>query len=163
MLSYSRSALIFSMHLNMENLSMIASSRCSRQPIETNSFHYSIYFKGSAPSKRQETSDFLMFFRKYRKNPVPWNGLNIFLTNMSVEYWYSWLFRNRACFSTDDLHWFFQRTQRGIKSNMEHLLVTASSRCSWQPIETINTFHYSIYFKGNQLKQTFFITTYMLN
>ena len=86
------------MHLNMEHLSMIASCRCSWQPIETNSFHYSIYFKGSAPWKRQETSDFLMFFRKYRKNPVPWNGLNIFLTNMSVECWYSWLFRNRACF-----------------------------------------------------------------
>ena len=31
--------------------------------------------------------------------------------------------------------------------------MTVSSRCLWQPIETNNCFHYSIYFKDNQLKQ----------
>ena len=39
----------------------------------------------NAPGKHQETSGFLMYFRKYRKRPVPGNGLKIFLTNMSAE------------------------------------------------------------------------------
>ena len=41
--------------------------------------------------------------------------------------------------------------------------MTASGRCSWQPLETISCFYYCIYFKGNQLKQiNFFVIAYTL-
>ena len=51
-----------------------------------------------------------------------------------------------------------------IKINFkEHLSVTASGVCSWQPIETITFFYYSMYFKGKQSKQTCFIIPYTLN
>ena len=58
-----------------------------------------------------KTSCFLMYFRKYRKRPVSWNGLKICLTNTSAECLYSCLFHNRACFITVDQHWFYQWTQ----------------------------------------------------
>ena len=42
--------------------------------------------------------------------------------------------------------------------------MTASGRPSWQPIETINYFYYSIYSKGSQLKQlTYFIVVSISN
>ena len=41
----------------------------------------------------------------------------------------------------------------------EHLSVTASSRCSWPPIETVNCFYCNIHFQGNKLKQINFFTT----
>ena len=52
-----------------------------------------------------------VYFRKYRKKTVPWNGLKIFLTNMSIECRYSCFFHNRACFLTVNLHLLFQCTQ----------------------------------------------------
>ena len=40
---------------------------------------------------------------------VPWNGLKIFLANMSAECWYSCLLRKRTCFLILlSLHWFFK-------------------------------------------------------
>ena len=53
----------------------------------------------------------LMYFREYKRRPVSWKGLKIFLSNMSAECWYSFLFRNRTCFLIVDLRWFFQCTQ----------------------------------------------------
>ena len=41
--------------------------------------------------------------------------------------------------------------------------MTASGRCSQEPIETIICFYCSMYFKGNQLKQTCFTKEYTLN
>ena len=67
--------------------------------------HFMALLSFNAPWKYQETSDFLMYFRKYKKRPVPGNGLKIFLINMSVKCWYSCLLHNRACFLTVDLHW----------------------------------------------------------
>ena len=97
----------------------------------------------SAPWKHQENSCFLMYFRKYRKRPVPWNELKIFLTNMSANV------DIHACSITE--HTFLQLLCTGsfkplkrykmvwFKFNFkEHLSVTASGRCSWQPPETIN-------------------------
>ena len=100
----------------------------------------------------------------YRKRPVPWNGWKIFLINMPAQCWYSCLFHNRACFLITDLHWFFQCTQevKSFSVFWSKLIwrdTTASGRWSWQSTETINCLYYSIYFKGSQLKQTFFIVS----
>ena len=59
-----------------------------------------------------------MYSRKYRKRLVPWNGLKIFLTNMSAQCWYSCLFHKRACFLAVDLQWFFQCTQEVSNFNV---------------------------------------------
>ena len=91
-------------------------------------------------------------------------------TNMSAEFWHSCLFQNRACFLKVDLHWFFQCTQEVKTFDASNLnwfqrtcFLTALGRYPWQPIETINGFYYSIYFKGNQLKQiNFFIIAYIV-
>ena len=113
----------------------------------------------NGPWIHQKTFGFLMYFRKYKKRPVSGNGLKIFLRNMSAECWHSYLLHNRTCFLTVDLHWFFQCTQEVWNFNAfwinfkEHLSLTATSKCSWQPIEIINCFYYNIYFKDNQLKQ----------
>ena len=116
--------------------------------------------------KHQEISDFLIYFGEYRKRAVAWNVLiKIFLANMSTECWYSCLFHNRACFLTVDLHsaLVLSIPLKKCKVSMfliwvgfkEHFSETASSGCSWQPIET-HCFNYNIYFKGNQLKKWFF-------
>ena len=90
-----------------------------------------------APWKQKEISIFLMYFRECRKRPtVPWN---IFLTTTLVECWYSCLFHNKACFLIVDC--FFQYTQEVYSFNVvwfKLISVTASSRCSWQPIEALN-------------------------
>ena len=46
-----------------------------------------------------------VFQEVYIKKPVPWNRLNIFLTHMLAECWYSCLFHNRGWLV--HLHWFF--------------------------------------------------------
>ena len=120
--------------------------------------HFMALVSFNALWKHQETSGFLMYFRKYRKKPVPWNGLKIFLTNMSAECWYSCLLHNRACFLTVDLHWFFQCTLEVENFNVFWFKSTSKNtwQPSWQPIETINCFYYSIYFTGSQLEQIIF-------
>ena len=47
-------------------------------------FHFMVLVSFYVPWKQQETRS-LMYFRKYRKRSVPWNGLKIFLTNMSRQ------------------------------------------------------------------------------
>ena len=114
------------------------------------------------PWNHQATSGFLMYFRKYKKTPVPWNGLKIFLTNMSAECYVDihacsikkHAFLQLICTGSFDTH---KRYKISMFSDSSWFQGTSLSDCSsLQPIETIRCFHYSMYFKGNQLEQTFF-------
>ena len=118
------------------------------------------HFSFSAPSKHQETSSFLMYFREYRKRPAPWNGLDIFVKYVSRMLIFMLVLKqNMLSYSRSAL--VLSMHSRGIKFQCflnyidfkKQLSVTATSKYSWQPIETINCFYYSIYFKDNQLKQ----------
>ena len=108
-----------------------------------------------SPENRKPLVFWYIYFSDYRKRPVEWNGLKIFLTSMPAECWYSCLFHNTACYLIVNLLWFFQCTQEVCKvlmfpelswfqgkplSNCFHWVFMA---ISWN-----NTFFYdSIYFK----------------
>ena len=66
------------------------------------------------------------------KTPVPWNGLKIFLTNMSAECWYSCLFHNSMLFYS--------------RSGLKRYQVSMFSDFGWFHGTPLND-------HGNQLKQ----------
>ena len=77
-----------------------------------------------------------MYLRKYRKRPVPGNGLKISLTNVSAECWYSCLFHNRTLLSYSRSVLVLSMHSRGIKFKCfpneidfkEHLSVTVHGK-----------------------------------
>ena len=93
--------------------------------------------------------------REYRKRTVPWNGLSIFLANMSVECRYSCLFHNKPwCFLTVDLHWLFQCTQERESFNFFSFKLISRKTLPWLLPAAV---------RGKQLKQsTTFIIAYTL-
>ena len=70
--------------------------------------------------------NYCMLFMKYRKRPVPWNGLKISLTNMSAECLYSCLFR---AFLQSICRASFNVFQRYRISDLTWLQRTALSDC----------------------------------
>ena len=80
-----------------------------------------------APLKHQETSGSLVYFWEYRMRLVPWNGLKILLTNMSVECWYSWLFHMVSNLSRTLIDCFFFVTP--------YLVVAVQPCMKWIPIK----------------------------
>ena len=108
-----------------------------------------------SPENRKPLVFWYIYFSEYRKRPVEWNGLKIFLTSMSAECWYSCLFHNRAYCLIVNLLWFFQCTQEVWKVSMfpelnwfQGKLLSNCFHWVFMAISWNNIFFYdSIYFK----------------
>ena len=88
--------------------------------------------------------------QEYRKRPMKWvkDTFNKYICQQNVDI--------HACSITDteyDLHWsIIKRYKILALSDLSwfccHLSVTTSSKCSWQPIKTINCLYHCINFKA---------------